>query len=441
MIVHIGRRSAAAALLGLASLGSLADSARGAGEGRPSGEPWARHVIDDRFFGSDGTRLADVDGDGRVDVLASWENAGLTRISLQPERAKVRDRWPSFTIAITPKAEEALWADLDGDGTLDVISSQEQHAERVVVFWGPGDRKRLQDPLAWRGESFPAVDGVSQWMFAEAGAIDGRNGPDLVIGGKNYERNQTAWLGWLEAPARPRDVAAWAWHPLANVSWVMSIKLVDLNGDGHRDVLYTDKQGPGVGAWWLEHPGTADPSALTRPWKVHRLIPDSYKLSGTMFLALGDVDRDGLEDIVTTVDFPRTSPEQPDHERRAILFLRRLDGSGLNWATHRIAVPPGTAQPKGVAIGDLDGDGRNELVLTSTGAEGELIGTYYLKWRQSPTESRWEAHNIAGAPGIKYDVVHLIDLDGDGDPDVLTNDEKEGGGGLGVVWYENPVRH
>lgn len=427
-----------AAALALATTGAAAD---GPIPQAPQGDPWPRHAIDDRFFGSDGTRLADVDGDGRPDVLASWENAGVTRISLNPGREKIKEPWPSFSIGLTPKAEDALWADLDGDGALDVISSQEQHAERVVVFWNPNDPRKLADPLAWKAESFPAVEGRSQWMYAEAAQIDGRGGLDLIVGGKNYERNRSAKIGWLQAPDNPRDLASWAWHPLGDVSWVMSIEIADINGDGFPDVLYTDKHGPGVGAWWLEHPGTSDPSALARPWKLHRLLPEDWELSGAMFLALGDVDRDGRVDIVTSVDYPRASPEQPDHERRALVYLRRLDHTGLRWEVHRIAVPPGTAQPKGIAIGDLDDDGRNELVVTSTGAEGDQIGVYALKYRDSPLDPVWDAFNIAGAPGIKYDVVHLIDLDGDGDLDVLTNDEKEGNGGLGVIWYENPSRH
>ena len=39
--------------------------------------------------------------------------------------------------------------------------------------------------------------------------------------------------------------------------------------------------------------------------------------------------------------------------------------------------------------------------------------------------------------GVKHDLVPLIDLDGDGDLDVLTTEETKG---LGVVWYENPTR-
>lgn len=405
----------------------------------PQGESWARHAIEDRLFGSDGTRLKDVDGDGLPDVVASWENAKLTGIYFHPGYDKVRERWPSVIVGSTPDAEEALLVDLDNDGRLDVVSSQERGSERVVVYWGPSDPAKLRDPLAWKGEAIPATQGLSMWMYAEPLQLDGRNGVDLVIGGKNYEKDQSAELGWLEAPVKARDLAAWKWHELAKVSWVMSIEIADMNGDGFKDILYTDKNGPGVGAWWLERPRTNDAAALARPWTKHRLTPDPATLAGAMFLTIADLDEDGLDDVLSIVDYPRQGADQPDNERRAILWHRRLDASGLKWETHRIAVPPGTGQPKGIAVGDIDRDGRNEIVMTSTGAVGDLIGTYYLKYGLSPTEPVWTAYNIAGPQGVKYDVVHLVDLDGDGDLDVLTNDEKEGGAGqgLGVIWYEN----
>ena len=41
--------------------------------------------------------------------------------------------------------------------------------------------------------------------------------------------------------------------------------------------------------------------------------------------------------------------------------------------------------------------------------------------------------------GVKYDRIELMDLDGDGDLDVLTCEEQEAGTGMGVFWYENPI--
>jgi hypothetical protein len=49
----------------------------------------------------------------------------------------------------------------------------------------------------------------------------------------------------------------------------------------------------------------------------------------------------------------------------------------------------------------------------------------------------WQDHEISGPRGIKFDRLELIDLDSDGDLDVLTCEERHN---LGVFWYENPTR-
>jgi len=43
---------------------------------------------------------------------------------------------------------------------------------------------------------------------------------------------------------------------------------------------------------------------------------------------------------------------------------------------------------------------------------------------------------VSGPEGVKYDLVALVDLDGDGDLDVITTEETAN---LGVIWYENPT--
>jgi hypothetical protein len=57
------------------------------------------------------------------------------------------------------------------------------------------------------------------------------------------------------------------------------------------------------------------------------------------------------------------------------------------------------------------------------------------------TRSNRPTIRIAGKTGIKYDFATLVDMDGDGDLDVLTCEEANNakdGPGLGVIWYENP---
>ena len=60
-----------------------------------------------------------------------------------------------------------------------------------------------------------------------------------------------------------------------------------------------------------------------------------------------------------------------------------------------------------------------------------------MSYRNAVTDPVWEAHDISGPEGGKYDLVELLDLDGDKDLDVITCEERRN---LGVVWYENPTR-
>jgi len=59
----------------------------------------------------------------------------------------------------------------------------------------------------------------------------------------------------------------------------------------------------------------------------------------------------------------------------------------------------------------------------------------WMKYANSPAEQNWTAFDIAGLSGTKFDLVQPVDLDGDGDLDVMTTEETER---LGVIWYENP---
>ena len=103
---------------------------------------------------------------------------------------------------------------------------------------------------------------------------------------------------------------------------------------------------------------------------------------------------------------------------------------------HPLALPANAGGAKAVAPGDLDGDGRVDLAFTCEDAKAGKSGVMYLAG-DSAGASAWTAREISGADGVKHDLVELLDLDGDGDLDVLTCEEVRN---LGVFWYENPLR-
>jgi len=121
-----------------------------------------------------------------------------------------------------------------------------------------------------------------------------------------------------------------------------------------------------------------------------------------------------------------------------IVILRRLDAAGDLWKQYVIPYPDGTGTAKGVAAGDIDGNGTKDIVFSCENAKGPKLGVMWLSRRKGVFDGDWQAHDISGPAGIKYDLLELLDLDADGDLDVVACEEQEGGKGLGVFWYENP---
>jgi hypothetical protein len=143
-----------------------------------------------------------------------------------------------------------------------------------------------------------------------------------------------------------------------------------------------------------------------------------------MFLDVADLDADGRNDVIAAT------------HAGGILTFRGLDDQGVVWERHEIDKPAGSGLVgKGVAVGDVDGDGKPDIVYSCESSEGRS-GIVWLSAAGSPWSGTWTRHELSGTEGTKFDQVLLRDLDGDGDPDVVTCEEVEN---LGVIWYENPT--
>ncbi len=383
--------------------------------------PWVRHAIDDSFRGADGVRLADVNNDGRQDVVTGWEESGITRLYLNPGASKARSAWPAVTVGKSPSVEDAVLVDLDGDGALDVVSCCEGKTNAVFIHWASKkdvDDKQLLDPATWTSEVVPCTKDMTSWMYALPMQIDGKHGVDLVVGSKGAQ----AVVGWLQSPADPRKLADWKFHKLYSAGWIMSLIPTDVNGDGRMDVVVSDRKGKNSGMLWLENPGT---EKAGEAWREHRIGASGKEV---MFADVADLDGDGKADVLVAV--------KPGE----IHCFRHPGDLTKPWPSHIIPVklPAGLGTSKAVRMGDINGDGKPDLVYTCEQAAGEKRGVVWLSYAKSLADAEWTAHDISGPKGIKYDRIELIDLDGDGDLDVMTCEEAEGGRGLGVVWYENP---
>ena len=368
-----------------------------------SDNPWLLHIIDSTSEGADGVRLGDINNDNLPDIATGWEEGGLVRIYLHPGYEKATGPWPAATVGTVDDVEDAVFADPDGDGRLEVVSCCEGNRRAMFIHSLKGD---ILDPSAWRTELIKSSADIMQWMFCTPAAIGPGGAQWLIAAGKN----ENAALGYF---ARQRSSENWHWNPLTETGWIMSIRAVDIDADGDRDIMFTDRKGERRGVRWLENS-----LSIGADWQEHLIGGDDCEV---MFLDISDLDGDGEMEVAVAAK-----------NRKILIFDSQ--GNGV-WKRYEIPFPSGTGHAKAVAAADFDMDGRSDLVVSCEGAAG-CSGVFWIRTSGWPDPGKVKYFDIAGPRGIKFDRIECIDLDGDGDRDVLTTDERDD---LGVIWYENPL--
>ncbi|MEM9282855.1 MAG: VCBS repeat-containing protein [Verrucomicrobiota bacterium] len=373
---------------------------------------WTRHTIDpvDESLGkqgADGVRLGDLNRDGLLDLVTGWEEGSAIRVCLNPGPNGASKPWPAITVGEAEDTEDAVFADLDGDGMLEVISSSEGSTKTVFIHWAPA-KDQITESGAWTQEPIPDTVMSQKWMYCLPIDVDRDSDIDLILGSKD----QGASLTWLENPGHDfaRELTSWKSHRLKDVSWIMTLALIE-NGD-ERALVFSDRKGEASGIYLL-------PLVNSAPWFGKPILIGA---SGeeVMFLDLAHLDDDEHLDLVAAIRPHQISVfYQP-----ASLFQPWVDSSELDPFSQELF---GTA--KSVKVGDLSGDQIPDFAISCELASGAKNGVL-----MSNVFSEFQS--ISGPEGIKFDRIELLDLDADGDLDIITCEERKG---LGVIWYENPL--
>ncbi|NBV46052.1 MAG: cytochrome C [Planctomycetia bacterium] len=226
---------------------------------------------------------------------------------------------------------------------------------------------------------------------AAVGDVNRDGKPDVVAGPWWYAGPDFATRHEY-MPPKPFDPAGYSDNFFA---WVR-----DVSGDGWNDIVVFGF--PGQDASWFENPG----DTAAGHWKKHVAVAELDNESPTF----ADLTGDGIPEIVGSIGgffgyaTPGADPRAP-------------------WTFHRIS--PQVAGGKfthGLGVGDVDGDGRPDI-LDKNGW-----------WRQPESltgDPAWERHEVAfSRPGGAQMLV--TDVDGDGLNDVVTSLAAHG---YGLAWY------
>ena len=397
---------------------------------------WQMWAIDASGNGADGVHTGDINRDGLIDVVSGWEQSGDLRLYLNPGPQGVRQTAAWSRVDISGGAnikgiEDAAFADLDLDGFDDaVLSSIEGNTQTIGIHWLAGNN--LENPADWRSFNL-APSKHAGYMKARAAQIDGTGGADIVAGTKAMSGKE-AGIFWFKAPqgAPPGNPEQWQRFYVGEVD-VKTVTLIikDMDADGLSDIVFAGRNGVG----WFRHPGHQALASSPAKAVWERIM---ITTTGSEFTFCDHIV-DGMEDMIVATS----------HKSGMVAkWLKRLDESGRHWVEYPITsdqlrMQNSTSRKfviKGVACGYVDGDDQIDVVFTGS---GHGHGVFMMSPRADiPSGRAWNLVNLTPhANRMKYDNLRLVDLDMDGDLDVLTTEEGAGifTVGDGVLWLENPL--
>ena len=293
---------------------------------------------------ADGLLVGDANNDTRADVLviASSENTLCQHLSGTSAWAH------SVNISLDPKFEDAVLADLDGDGQADLVTLDADGRMGLRGFSGGAFASTAITTTVSSGSQIPMTE---NFAALAVGSFYG-SGPMIAVAEDDMMADyNTLW-----------NFSAGSWQVSTSDFECTGgpMTIFDWDADGVDDILGPTASGGCLATW----NGSA--------WSTA-----SVSLAGLHNISVGDHDRDGDLELFRPDE---GSPDGSDTTRTGGLSMHDFDGSG-GVQSASVTRDPHTS-PRALIFADLDGDGLDEQVVAAGEASpGLFLGAWHtIEW-------------------------------------------------------------
>lgn len=335
-----------------------------------------------------GLALGDFNLDGKTDLVVSKGSSATVSVLTNTTTGTTFSFATPLELAVPGTShEEAATGDLDGDGKLDFVITNTFGNNSVSAF----RNTTTGSTISFAAKKDLAVVGSPYGVAI--GDVDGDGKPDVVAVNSTTGVNV---VSVLRNTSTPGTLSFADKVDIAGGLGPFSISITDLDADGKAEIIVTGQYSSSSHLSVLKNNSTVGNISFQAPVEL-------ANLSAPFNVAVGDLNGDSKPDIVATVA-----------GASAIVVKRNISTPGVLSFSGTIDYFSTGSYPRGVAIADVDGDGRPDVVAANN--QGNTVSVLQ---NTSTTSSISFAGHVDYAVGAYPSIVTCGDLDGDGRADII----------------------
>ncbi len=360
-------------------------------------------TIDDKIQIGYGVAVADVDGDGRPDVLLADKRQIVWYRNPAADHTADPSAWAKFVIAenLTEKDNVCLAAqDLDGDGKCELAIGAEwnpgdtEKSGAVFYLIAPADRTQRWEPV-----KFPSVEPTTHRMRWLKLASDKWGLVVVPLHGRGNKNGEGA------------PVKVLLYHPPADPRGEWKSEVVDESMHMTHNFEVARRQAGESPAFWLGGKEGLAIVAMDRPaWSRVSVIGPGAQLETAG--GVGEVRR-GRFDAVTGI----LATVEPMHGNSLVAYLTR---KGISMERH--VLTDKLTEGHALACGDLLGAGSDQIVVGWRGKVGAPASTTGVAlWAPLDAKGEQWRETVIDPGGMACEDLVLADLNADGRLDIVAS--------------------